>query len=194
VAKEGLATHQKKGRHRQATIVFLDETGFLLQPVNRRTWAPRGETPVQYAFARHDRLSAIGAVTLSPERQRINTYWQFYSGNIVATDVVAFLRHLHRQIGRKLIVVLDRFNVHRKAARLLNEEGAGWLTIEWLPAYAPDLNPVEAMWSCTKYSDLANYTPANLDELAEAATDSLISQNGDRRTKRSYFHTAKLSL
>jgi transposase len=194
VAEEGLATHQKKGRHRQATIVFLDETGFLLQPVNRRTWAPRGETPVQYAFARHDRLSAIGAVTLSPERQRINTYWQFYSGNIVATDVVAFLRHLQRQIGRKLIVVLDRFNVHRKAARLLNEEGAGWLTIEWLPAYAPDLNPVEAMWSCTKYSDLANYTPANLDELAEAATDSLISQNGDRRTKRSYFHTAKLSL
>ena len=174
--------------------MFLDETGFLLQPVNRRTWAPRGETPVQYASARHDRLSAIGAVTLSPERQRTNTYWQFYSGNIVATDVVAFLRHLHRQIGRKLIVVLDRFNVHRKAARLLKEQGAGWLTIDWLPAYAPDLNPVEAMWSCTKYSDLANYTPANLHDLSEAATDSLISQNGDQRTKRSYFQTAKLNL
>jgi hypothetical protein len=50
------------------------------------------------------------------------------------------------------------------------------------------------MWSCTKYSNLANYTPANLDELGEAATDSLISQNGDRRTKRSYFQTAKLNL
>lgn len=174
--------------------MFLDETGFLLQPVNRRTWAPRGETPVQYASARHDRLSAIGAVTLSPQRQRINTYWQFYDGNIVATDVVAFLRHLHRQIGRRLIVVLDRFNVHRKAARLLKEHGAGWLTIEWLPAYAPDLNPVEAMWSCTKYGDLANYTPANLHDLGEAATDSLISQYSDHRTKRSYFQTAKLNL
>jgi transposase len=174
--------------------VFLDETGFLLQPVNRRTWAPRGETPVQYASARHDRLSTIGAVTLSPERQRINTYWQFYAGNIVATDVVAFLRHLHRQIGRKLIVVLDRFNVHRKAARLLREQGAGWLTIEWLPAYAPDLNPVEAMWSCTKYGDLANYIPETIDELGEVVVDSLISQYGDHSIKRSYFKTAKLNL
>lgn len=166
----------------------------MLQPLNRRTWAPRGETPVQYASARHDRLSAIGAVTLSPQRQRLNTYWQFYGGNIVATDVVAFLRQMHRQNGRPLIVVMDRFNVHRKAARLLKEQGASWLTIEWLPAYAPDLNPVEGMWSCTKYSDLANYTPTNLDDLAEAATDSLISQYGDLRTKRSYFETAKLNL
>src|SRR3954451_23320641 len=165
MAKAHLATHQKKGRQQQATIVFLDETGFLLQPVNRRTWAPRGETPVQYAFARHDRLSAIGAVTLSPERQRINTYWQFYSGNIVATDVVAFLRHLHRQIGRKLIVVLDRFNVHRKAARLLNEQGAGWLTIEWLPAYAPDLNPGGTMLKWPKFRRLGHLFPDDLDDL-----------------------------
>ena len=174
--------------------MFLDETGFLLQPLNRRTWAPRGETPLQYVSARHDRLSVIGAVTLSPQRQRLNTYWQFYDGNVVATDVVAFLRHLHRQIGRKLIVVLDRFNVHRKAARLLKEQGTRWLTMEWLPAYAPELNPVEAMWSCTKYGDLANFIPDGLDDLAEAVVDSLISQYGDHSIKRSYFQTAKLKL
>lgn len=165
-----------------------------MQPLNRRTWAARGETPVQYASARHDRLSAIGAVTLSPERRRINTYWQFSRANVVATDVVAFLRDVHRQNGRKLIVVLDRFNVHRKAARLLREQGTRWATFEWLPAYAPDLNPVEGMWSCTKYSDLANYVPDNLDDLAEAATTSLISQYGDTRTRRSYFSTAKLNI
>ena len=78
---------------------------------------------MQRVSARHDRLSAIGAVTLSPQRQRINMYWQFYGGNVVATDVVAFLRNLHRQQGRKLIVVLDRFNVHRQAIRLLKERG-----------------------------------------------------------------------
>jgi transposase len=189
-----LAADQKKGRQQQATIVFLDETGFLLQPLNRRTWAPRGETPVQLASARHDRLSTIGAVTLSPERQRINTYWHFYDGNVVATDVVAFLRHLHRQIGRRLIVILDRFNVHRKAARLLQEQGARWLTVEWLPAYAPDLNPVEAMWSCTKYGDLANYTPENLYDLGEAVGDSLLRQYADQRIKRSYFQSARLEL
>ena len=174
--------------------MFLDETGFLLQPLNRRTWAPRGETPMQYASARHDRLSAIGAVTLSPKRQRINTYWHFYDGNVVASDVVAFLRQLHRQIGRRLIVVLDRFNVHRKAVRLLKEQGARWLEFELLPAYAPELNPVEAMWSCTKYGDLANYTPDNLFDLGEAVGNSLLRQYTNPRIKRSYFQSAKLKL
>jgi transposase len=185
---------QKKGRRNQAVIAFLDETGFLLQPLNRRTWAPRGETPIQYASAKHDRLSVIGAVTLSPVRQRITTYWHFYDDNVVATDVVAFLRSLHRQQGRNLIVVLDRFNVHRKAIRLLQESGASWLHVEWLPGYAPDLNPVEAMWSCTKYGDLANYTPDDLYELGQEIGDSFVRQYRAPEIKRSYFHTARLTL
>jgi transposase len=189
-----LAENQKKGRRRQAVIVFLDETGFLLQPLNRRTWAPRGETPIQYASARHDRLSVIGAVTLSPQRHRISTYWQFYENNVVATDVVAFLRSLHRQQRRELIVVLDRFNVHRKAIRLLKESGATWLCAEWLPAYAPDLNPVEALWSCTKYGDLANFTPDDLDDLGNEIGDSFARQSQTSALKKSYFQTAKLQL
>jgi transposase len=112
----------------------------------------------------------------------------------VATDVMAFLRSLHRQQGRKLIVVLDRFNVHRKAIRLLQESESAWLQVEWLPAYAPDLNPVEAMWSCTKYGDLANYTPADLWDLGEEIGDSFVRQYRDPAIKRSYFHTAKLQL
>lgn len=133
-------------------------------------------------------------MTLSPQRQRVSTYWQFYDSNVVATEVAAFLRSVHRQQGRKLIVVLDRFNVHRKAIRLLQEGGAKWLDVEWLPAYAPDLNPVEAMWSCTKYGDLANYTPDDLYELGAEVGDSFIRQYRDPAIKRSYFQTAKLKL
>ena len=125
-------------------------------------------------------------------RSCFSTYWQFYDDNVVATDVVAFLRSLHRQQGRKLIVVLDRFNVHRKAIRLLKESGAKWLSVEWLPAYAPDLNPVEALWSCTKYGDLANYTPNDLYELGEEIGNSFVRQYHDPAIKRSYFQTAKL--
>ena len=73
VAQEGLASHQKKARRRGASIVFIDESGFRLQPVNRRTWVPRGETPVQRAWDRYDRLSVIDAVSLSPTRRRIGT-------------------------------------------------------------------------------------------------------------------------
>ena len=52
--------------------MFLDETGFLLQPLNRRTWAPAGTRPVQYAWDRHDRLSVIGSLSISPVRRRLD--------------------------------------------------------------------------------------------------------------------------
>ncbi len=63
---------KKRGRRRQATIVFLDETGFVLQPLNRRTWAPAGSRPQQYAWDRHDRLSVIGSLALR-SLDRFNT-------------------------------------------------------------------------------------------------------------------------
>jgi len=47
--------------------------------------------------------------------------------------------------SRKLILVWDRWNVHRLAARRLSRYR--WLQIEWLPSYAPELNPVKSMWN-----------------------------------------------
>jgi transposase len=133
--------------------VFVDETGFLLRPLIGKTWAPRGETPVFRASGRQRRLSAIGAVTLSPRRKRINLFWQFYDGNVRRPEFVSFLRHLRRTLKTPLVVVKDRLNVHCSAIRLLRDERARWFDPELLPAYAPDLNPVEAVWSCAKRAD-----------------------------------------
>lgn len=69
-----LAAHQKKARRRGGTVVFVDETGFLLRPSIDKTWAPRVQTPIFRASGRQRRLSAIGAVTLSPRRKRINLF------------------------------------------------------------------------------------------------------------------------
>jgi transposase len=68
---------------------------------------------------------------------------------------------------------MDRFNVHRSAARKLHERGAKWLDVEWLPGYAPDLNPVEALWSHAKYTKLANFVPADFDRLQDAVAEVL---------------------
>jgi len=45
--------------------VFLDESGFMLTPIVRRTFAPRGKTPILKCWDRHVRFSAISAVTIS---------------------------------------------------------------------------------------------------------------------------------
>jgi transposase len=150
--------------------------------------------PVQYASQRHGRLSVIGSLSLSPRRRRIGMAFQVHAENIRTPQAVAYLRQLHRELRRPLIVVMDRLNVHRAAVRQLRQSGAGWLHVEWLPAYAPELNPVEAIWSHAKYSSLANFVPDDFDHLRDAVIESVGDLHWDNRLKRSFFQTAKLPL
>ena len=173
--------------------MFIDETGLMLQPLRRRTWAPRGDTPVQYVWDRHDRWSVLGALTLAPWALRLGCYFRFHHHNITAEDVVDFLRLLHRQLRRPLIIVLDRWGVHRKAIRLLKEHNARWLQVEWLPAYAPELNPVEQLWNHTKWGDLANFVPKDAEHLRHAAHHSLNEQRRNPHRLYSCFRAAQLT-
>lgn len=136
----------------------------------------------------------IGAVTLSPTRSRVGAYFDVQRENIRTDDAVDFLRRLRKKLQRPLIIVWDRWNVHRSAAKRI--AAAGWKGIEFelLPAYAPELNPVEAMWSHAKYSDLANYVPDDVEELDVAVHDSLNQQARHLSLKRSYFKTAHLRI
>ncbi len=150
--------------------------------------------PVQYASQRHDRLSVVGSLSLSPRRRRISIQFSVQGENVIAPHVMAYLRGLHRQLRRPLVVVMDRLNVHRSAVRQLRQAGATWLHVEWLPPYAPDLNPVEAVWGHTKCSDLANFVPDDIDDLRDAVIESVGKLDGEERLKRSFFQTAKLPL
>jgi hypothetical protein len=141
MASRRLAADQKNAQDQQAVIAFIDESGFMLQPVRRRTWAPRGQTPIQYAWDRHDRLSAVSAITFSPKTQRPGVFFRLLDHNLRTPDCVDFLTELHHHVRRKVIVVWDRLNVHRSAARHFETTRPGWFQFEWLPAYAPVLNP-----------------------------------------------------
>ncbi len=164
----------------------------MLQPLVRRTWAPKARTPVMYSWDRHDRLSVIAGLSVSARRKRIGLYFSVQKKNVTAEEFEAFLRRVQRSLGRKLIVVMDRWSVHRKVARILADDDRFW--IEWLPPYAPDLNPAEHVWNHTKYGDLANYIPDDLLDL-ELELESSIGQTRRRpELLRSFFHAAKLEL
>jgi len=162
--------------------------------VNRRTWAPRGETPVQRAWDRYDRLSVISAVTLSPQRQRIGVPFQIHSDNIRTPETVAFVKQLRKQLRRPIIVVWDRWKVHRAAARQIDTSRLKNVDFEWLPAYAPELNPVEGRWSHTKFGQLANFVPHDTPQLKRTVRRSLKRQTRNHHLKRSFFKTARLKL
>lgn len=189
-----MAAGQKKAFAHGWSIVLIDESGFMLQPVVRRTWAPRGQTPIQYSWDRRDRLSVISAITIPPQRQRLGLYFQIHKDNVRFEEVMAFLTLLHRRLRRKLIVVLDRLNAHRKGVRLLQEAHPDWFEVEWLPPYAPDLNPVEMVWNHTKYADLANFIPDDIHHLHQAVTNSLDNARGQSELLRSFFRRPRLEL
>ncbi|HVP11154.1 MAG TPA: transposase [Phycisphaerae bacterium] len=113
----------------------------MLQPLVRRTLAPRGQTPILECWDRHDRFSVISALTLAPRRQRLGLYFEIYSHNIRTDDVYRFIQSIRGRLRRKIILVLDRWSVHRAAIRRLLERHARNIDIELLPAYAPELNP-----------------------------------------------------
>lgn len=150
--------------------------------------------PVQYAWHRHDRLSVIGSLSLSPRRGRIGVAFAIHRDNIRAPQIIDYLRGLHRQLRRPLVVVMDRLSVHRSAVRQLREAGATWLEVEWLPSYAPDLNPVEAIWGHAKCSTLANFVPDDVDHLHDAVIESVGDLHFQNHLKRSFFQTAQLPL
>jgi transposase len=189
-----LAAHPKKARQEGWSIVLIDESGFMLQPVVRRTWAPKGQTPIQYSWDRHDRLSAIAALTVAPQRRGLGLYFQLQQENLRFDDVMTFLRLVHQHLRRKFILVLDRYSVHRKAVRLLQEAGVNWFEVEWLPSYAPDLNPVEMVWNHTKYADLANFIPEDIDHLEQAVTTSIAETRQVISLKLACFAHAGLDL
>lgn len=173
-------------------MLLLDETGLMLQPLVRRTWAPEGQTPVMYSWDRHDRLSVIAGLSMSARRQRIGLYFAIHKKNVTAEEAETFVRRVQRSVGRKLIVVMDRWAVHRKVAKNLFGDKRFW--IEWLPPYAPDLNPVEYVWNHTKYGDLANYVPDDLGDL-EIECEMSINQTRERpELLRSFFHAAELEI
>ena len=99
----------------------------MLQPLVRRTWAPQGQTPVMYSWDRHDRLSVIAGLTLSARSGRIGLYFGIHKTNVTAEEVEMFLRQVQRSLGRKLIVVMDRWAVHRKAAKALFGDKRFWI-------------------------------------------------------------------
>jgi transposase len=189
-----LAAHPKKARQEGWSIVLIDESGFMLQPVVRRTWAPKGRPPIQYSWDRHDRLSAIAALTVAPQRRRLGLYFQLQQENLRFDDVMTFLRLVHQHLRRKFILVLDRYSVHRKAVRLLQEADVDWFEVEWLPSYAPDLNPVEMVWNHTKYADLANFIPEDIDHLEQAVTTSIAETRRVISLKLACFAHAGLEL
>ena len=102
LGQDDVAGSKENAARRGATIVFVDESGFSERPAVRRTWAPRGQTPVlTHRFRSWNNLSVIGALAYrarSPQHARV--FLMTHPGAVRSPQVVRFLRHLRRHVCR----------------------------------------------------------------------------------------------
>ena len=182
-----LAGGKKKATAQGQTIVFVDESGLSERPHRCRTWAPRGKTPVlQYHF-NWNQLSAIAGVTWW------SFYFRLYPGTIKTPQVIEFLLHLMRHVPGKMLVIWDGLKAHRSGMlKDFIEDTEGRLTIEQLPAYAPDLNPVEYLWGHWKHHELPNFCAKSFAELSWHARRALRRMRRRPTLVRAFWKQAEL--
>jgi transposase len=106
-----------------------------------------GHTPVLPYNDKHDRMSTLAALTVSPKRQHLGLYIRFQPHNFQALDVAAFLRALLRHLRGPIILRWDRGSIHGGPAIEAVCQAHPRLHVEEFPAYAPELNPVEQVWN-----------------------------------------------
>ena len=156
-------------------LVFIDEAGFMASPIRRRTYAPRGKTPVIKVTEPHRRISTAGAITISPNRRSLNFIYHVLPNNqnFRGVTIVVFLKEIIHRIRSPMTILWDGFSIH--LSEPVNEflKQHPEISIEPLPEYAHELNPVDKVWLYLKYDCLANFAPATLEELRERLINEL---------------------
>jgi len=191
-----MAGGKKNARRRHAWICFQDESGISQRPSVRRTWAPRGETPVLIHAFNWTTLSVAAALAYRWDGRHARLFFQTRPGSYNTESLILFLEALKREFrGQKIVLVWDGLPGHksRQMQDYLRRQRA-WLCVERLPGYAPDLNPVETLWGNVKGQELANHCAAQLGEAASALDRGLGRVRRSRTLPFSFLHHAGLFI
>lgn len=129
-------------------MVFPDESGFSLVSPLKRTWAPRGQTPVlRTSIAHNERLNLIGALSVTPAARKIKLHVQSYWRALTGAEALVFFKHLLHHMRGPLIVVWDKHPIHKRKQVTAFLARHPRLDLHWFPTCAPELNPMEFVWT-----------------------------------------------
>ena len=184
-----LACAQKKAQREDRTIVFIDESGLSERPSVARTWSLRGQTPVlQHSFT-WKQLSAIAGLSFS------QFYFRFFPGAIRSEQIIEFLGALKRQIKKPLLIIWDGAAIHRsRKVHAWLEELNEHIAVAHLPTYAPELNPVEAIWAYLKKHEIANLCLDTIGEVGQFARNRLKSMQRRPTLITAFWQQAELAF
>jgi len=176
--------------------VFWDESGVSLLPVTRRTWAPRGHTPVLRHHFKWKRTSLAAALCYGSRGGGAQLAVHQHPDAYDTDSLIGALEQLRGWLGgQKATLLWDGLPAHRsRVMRAWLGRQRSWLVVEPLPGYAPELNPVEALWSNLKGVELANLAGESLTEVTAAAERGIQRIRSTHYLAYSFLRHCGLSL
>lgn len=164
-------------------LLYADESEALTHPYLARAWARCGADLRVPAPGQSKKVAMMGALDWLKRKLLVVT-----SRTKRSTDFIALLETLDRLYGPKpgartkpVVIVLDNGPIHiSKATRTALVNRAHWLTAEWLPKYAPELNDIEVVWHDLKAFNLAHKTFTEVDALDDAIHSAVANLNAER--------------
>ena len=140
-------------------------------------------------------MSVIGGLSISPTRRRLRLFLRWHvNANVTQTEVIQFLRQLLRHLRGNVIVIWDRLNAHRGRQTKTFVNSCKRLSIELLPPYAPELNPIEGVWANVKYHRMPNHGIHDVAELHQRACDATTQVADEPMLLRSFVAATGLPL
>ncbi len=164
-------------------LLFADESEALTHPYLARAWAKRGADLRIPAPGQARKIAMMGALDFAANHLTVTT-----SRTKRSTDFIDLLSEIDRIYGPQpgklhlpVVLVLDNGPVHTsKLTREALAERAHWLTVEWLPKYAPELNDIEPAWKALKQTELAHQTFADDNALEKAIHKAVQNRNHEK--------------
>jgi hypothetical protein len=149
-----VAPDQKGAADKRAWLVFFDESGISLLPVTRRTWSPRGRTPILRHRCNWKRASMAGALGYhaSDPTRGPRLCFHVHKDSYDTVSLIEVLSQLGAfYAGEQVVLLWDGLSAHwSHGMRAFIDSQRDWLQVERLPGYAPELNPVEGLWANLK--------------------------------------------
>jgi hypothetical protein len=166
-----VAQDQKRARAASAWLVFFDESGISLIPPVRRTWSPRSRTPILRHRMAWKRASMAAALGYRPDGTKARLCFHLQADSYDTDRLIGVLDQLKGfYAGQRVVLLWDGLSAHwSHKMRAHLDVQRDWLTVERLPAYAPELNPVEFLWANLKGGELANCVGDTIAEVADQA-------------------------
>jgi len=141
-------------------------------------------------------MSAAAVVAYRWDGKRSRLFFQVKPDSYNGESLIGFRDDLRRHFrGRTVILVWDGLPAHRSRVMIdYLRSQRHWLSVERLPGYAPELNPVEYVWGNVKGQELANLCADHLGQAAAALSSGMTRVRQSQHLCFAFLRNAGLSF